>query len=127
MRLFHALHAHRSALWRASAKSIGEARLMIGNAIRMMARAAKSRAGCHFAAAIGLRSMLEDLCRLSPTLPSTCTRCRARRWAMVSTADSFAVRLRALATALSLARLDHLARILVLWANPPVHFDPSAR
>jgi replication-associated recombination protein RarA len=47
-------------------KSIGEARLMIGNAIRMMARAPKSRAGCHFAAAIGLRSMLEDF---APTIP----------------------------------------------------------
>ena len=42
------------------AKNIGEARLMIGNAIRLMSRAAKSRAGCHFSAAIGLRSMLED-------------------------------------------------------------------
>jgi replication-associated recombination protein RarA len=41
-------------------KSIGEARLMIGNSIRMMCRSPKSRAGCHFAAAIGLRSMLED-------------------------------------------------------------------
>ena len=47
-------------------KSIGEARLMIGNAIRMMARAPKSRAGCHFAAAIGLRSMLEDF---APEIP----------------------------------------------------------
>jgi replication-associated recombination protein RarA len=47
-------------------KSIGEARLMVGNAIRMMARAPKSRAGCHFAAAIGLRSMLEDFV---PTIP----------------------------------------------------------
>ena len=40
-------------------KSIGEARLMIGNAIRMMCRSPKSRAGCHFGAAIGLRSLLE--------------------------------------------------------------------
>ena len=48
------------------AKSIGEARLMIGNCIRMMCRAPKSRAGCHFAAAIGLRSMLEDF---TPTIP----------------------------------------------------------
>ena len=32
---------------------------MIGNAIRMMCRSPKSRAGCHFAAAIGLRSQLE--------------------------------------------------------------------
>jgi hypothetical protein len=44
-------------------KSIGEARLMVGNCIRMMARAPKSRAGCHFAAAIGLRSMLEGFAR----------------------------------------------------------------
>ena len=41
------------------AKSIGEARLMIGNCIRMMCRAPKSRAGCHFSAAIGLRSQIE--------------------------------------------------------------------
>jgi len=45
---------------------IGEARLMIGNCIRTMARAPKSRAGCHFAAAIGLRSLLEDF---APTIP----------------------------------------------------------
>jgi replication-associated recombination protein RarA len=47
-------------------KSVGEARLMVGNAIRVMARAPKSRAGCHFAAAIGLRSVLEDFV---PTIP----------------------------------------------------------
>ena len=47
-------------------KSIGEARLMVGNCIRMMCRSPKSRAGCHFAAAIGLRSMLEDF---APTIP----------------------------------------------------------
>jgi hypothetical protein len=47
-------------------KRIGEARLMVGNATRMMARAPKSRAGCHFGAAIGLRSMLEDFV---PTIP----------------------------------------------------------
>jgi replication-associated recombination protein RarA len=47
-------------------KSIGEARLMVGNAIRMMARAPKSRAGCHFAAAIGLRSLLENF---APGIP----------------------------------------------------------
>ena len=35
-------------------KSIGEARLIVGNAIRMMCRSPKSRAGCHFGAAIGL-------------------------------------------------------------------------
>ena len=44
----------------------GEARLMIGNAIRMMCRAPKSRAGCHFAAAIGLRSLLEGF---KPEIP----------------------------------------------------------
>ncbi len=42
-------------------KSIGETRLMVGNMIRMMCRSPKSRAGCHFAAAIGLRSLLEWL------------------------------------------------------------------
>jgi replication-associated recombination protein RarA len=48
------------------AKSVGEARLMVGNAIRMMARAPKSRAGCHFAAAIGLRAQLEGF---APEIP----------------------------------------------------------
>ena len=48
------------------AKSIGEARLMVGNAIRIMCRSPKSRAGCHFAAAIGLRSSLEGY---TPTVP----------------------------------------------------------
>jgi hypothetical protein len=47
-------------------KSIGEARLMVGNAIRMMCPAPKSRAGCHFGAAIGLRSLLENF---APTIP----------------------------------------------------------
>src|SRR5258707_168475 len=47
-------------------KSIGEARLMIGNAIRIMCRSPKSRAGCHFGAAIGLRSMLEGF---APEIP----------------------------------------------------------
>jgi hypothetical protein len=40
--------------------------MMAGNAIRMMCRAPKSRAGCHFAAAIGPRSQLEDY---APTIP----------------------------------------------------------
>jgi replication-associated recombination protein RarA len=47
-------------------KSIGEARLMVGNAIRLICRSPKSRAGCHFAAAIGLRSRLEGF---APTIP----------------------------------------------------------
>ena len=37
---------------------LGASRMAIGNAIRLMCRAAKSRAGCHFAAAIGLRAEL---------------------------------------------------------------------
>lgn len=49
-----------------TSKSIGEARLMVGNAIRAMSRSPKSRAGCHFAAAIGLRSLLENF---APTIP----------------------------------------------------------
>jgi hypothetical protein len=47
-------------------KSIGEARLMVSNAIRMMCRSPKSRAGCHFGAAMVLRSMFEDY---APTIP----------------------------------------------------------
>ena len=47
-------------------QELGEARLMVGNAIRLMCRAPKSRAGCHFGAAIGLRSMLEDF---APEIP----------------------------------------------------------
>jgi hypothetical protein len=47
-------------------KHIGEARLMVGNAIRIMCASPKPRAGCHFGAAIGLRSMLEGFV---PTIP----------------------------------------------------------
>jgi replication-associated recombination protein RarA len=47
-------------------KSIGEARLMVGNVIRIMCAAPKSRAGCHFAAAIGLRSQLEGYVPVIP-------------------------------------------------------------
>ena len=47
-------------------KNMGEARLMIGTAIRMMCRSPKSRAGCHLAAAVGLRSMLEDYVPVIP-------------------------------------------------------------
>jgi replication-associated recombination protein RarA len=45
---------------------IGGSRMAIGNCIRMMCRAKKSREGDHFAAAIGLRSLLEDF---APTIP----------------------------------------------------------
>jgi replication-associated recombination protein RarA len=48
------------------ASKLGEARLMIGNAIRLLCHAPKSRKGCHFAAAVGLRSMLEDF---APEIP----------------------------------------------------------
>jgi replication-associated recombination protein RarA len=44
----------------------GKSRMAIGNAIRMMARAPKSREGDHFQAAIGLRSLLTDY---RPTIP----------------------------------------------------------
>lgn len=48
------------------AEKPGASRLAIGNAIRLMCRAAKSREGDHFAAAIGLRSLLEGF---APTIP----------------------------------------------------------
>jgi replication-associated recombination protein RarA len=39
---------------------LGASRMAIGNAIRMMCRAKKSREGDHFAAAIGLANLLEN-------------------------------------------------------------------
>lgn len=39
---------------------IGGSRMAIGNAIRLMARAAKSREGDHFHVAVGLANLLED-------------------------------------------------------------------
>ena len=44
----------------------GASRLAIGNAIRLMCRAAKSRDGDHFASAIGLANLLEGF---APTIP----------------------------------------------------------
>lgn len=44
----------------------GKSRMAVGNAIRMMCRAPKSRAGDHFQAAIGLASLLEGK---KPTIP----------------------------------------------------------
>lgn len=44
----------------------GKSRMAIGNAIRMMCRAQKSREGDHFQAAIGLASLLEDF---APAIP----------------------------------------------------------
>src|SRR5258708_24629828 len=51
-RVFPFVAASLAASRERYSKSIGEARLMVGNCIRMMTRAPKSRAGCHFAAAI---------------------------------------------------------------------------
>ena len=48
------------------AEKLGASRLAIGNAIRLMCRAAKSREGDHFAAAVGLRSLLEGF---APEIP----------------------------------------------------------
>jgi replication-associated recombination protein RarA len=45
---------------------IGKSRMAIGNCIRMMCRAKKSREGDHFHVAIGLRSLLEGF---APTIP----------------------------------------------------------
>jgi replication-associated recombination protein RarA len=45
---------------------IGRARMFIGNAIRLMCRAAKSREGDHFAIAVGLASEVEGFV---PTVP----------------------------------------------------------
>lgn len=47
-------------------EKIGPARLVIGNAIRMMCRATKSREGDHFSGAIGLACELEGF---KPTIP----------------------------------------------------------
>jgi replication-associated recombination protein RarA len=47
-------------------EKIGASRMVLGNAIRLMCRAAKSREGDHFAIAIGLRSMLEGY---TPQIP----------------------------------------------------------
>jgi hypothetical protein len=48
------------------AEKLGASRLAIGNAIRLMCRAAKSREGDHFAAAVGLGSLLEGF---APEIP----------------------------------------------------------
>jgi replication-associated recombination protein RarA len=45
--------------YEADATKMGKSRMAVGNAIRMMCRAPKSRIGDHFAASIGLRSLLE--------------------------------------------------------------------
>ena len=62
---FVATAVAQSKLWY-DADKLGASRLAIGNAIRLMCRAAKSREGDHFAAAIGLRSQLEDYVPVIP-------------------------------------------------------------
>ena len=51
------------------AGKLGQWRMPIGTAIRAMCRAAKSREGDHFQAAVGLRSQLEDF---HPEIPDWC-------------------------------------------------------
>lgn len=51
------------------ANKLGQWRMPIGTAVRAMCRAAKSREGDHFQAAIGLRSQLEDF---RPEIPDWC-------------------------------------------------------
>ncbi len=52
-----------------NADKLGQWRMPIGTAIRALARAAKSREGDHFQAAVGLRSQLEDF---RPSIPEWC-------------------------------------------------------
>jgi replication-associated recombination protein RarA len=51
------------------ADKLGQWRMPIGTAIRAMCRAAKSREGDHFQAAVGLRSQLEEF---RPEIPDWC-------------------------------------------------------
>jgi replication-associated recombination protein RarA len=84
-------------------KSVGEARLMVGNCIRMMCRSLKSRAGCHFAAAIGLRSMLEGF---APEIPD---------WAL----DQHTMKGKAMGRG-----LDHFRKEGAKLIPPPTEPDP---
>jgi hypothetical protein len=72
--------------WRKSrerySRSIGEARPMVGDP-HDGARA-EVRAGCHFAAAIGLRSLLEDYAPTIPTGPTINTHSPVASLAVVS-------------------------------------------
>ena len=86
-----------------NSKSIGEARLMVGNVIRMMCRSPKSRAGCHLVAAIGLRSLLEGY---APTIPD---------WAC----DMHTMKSRAMSRG-----LDHFRKEGAKLAPPPIGDDP---
>ena len=85
-------------------KNIGEARLMVGNAIRAMCRSPKSRAGCHFAAAIGLRAELEGFV---PVIPD------------------FALDMHTLAGRKQGRGLDHFRREGAKLIPPPTAPDPN--
>lgn len=67
-----------------SGRRIGEARLMVGNAIRIMCRSPKSRAGCPFAAAIGLRSTLEQFAPAIPDFGNDQHTLAGKGWGAVS-------------------------------------------
>jgi replication-associated recombination protein RarA len=54
-------------------KSIGEARLMVGNCIKVTCRSPKSRAGCHSLRPSGFDPCLRISRREFQTTPSTCT------------------------------------------------------
>ncbi len=60
----HAAVAQAREWW--NDKNPGKSRMAVGNAIRMMCRAAKSREGDHFQAAIGLANLLDGA---KPTIP----------------------------------------------------------
>jgi replication-associated recombination protein RarA len=62
---FVACCVQQAAQWYDREK-LGPSRMALGNAIRAMCRAAKSREGDHFAAAIGLRAELEGF---TPVVP----------------------------------------------------------
>jgi len=85
------------------AEKLGASRLAIGNAIRLMCRAAKSREGDHFAGAIGLRSLLEGF---APTIPD---------WAN----DQHTLAGRKLGRG-----LDHFRKEGALLVPPPTEPDP---
>jgi replication-associated recombination protein RarA len=85
------------------AEKPGASRLAIGNAIRLMCRAQKSREGDHFAAAVGLRSMLEGY---TPELPD---------WAF----DQHTIKGKAMGRG-----LDHFRKEGAKLVPPPTGDDP---
>jgi replication-associated recombination protein RarA len=65
VQVYVATACQQAMSWYDSAK-LGKWRMPVGNAIRLMARAAKSREGDHFCIATGLRSMLDGY---APKIP----------------------------------------------------------